>query len=105
MTDESSDPATRPTRANILGAMKWLIQGAKAHDSLFFHYSGHGGQIQDLDGDETDGYDEVIFPLDYEKNGIISDDEMNTLIVRPVPDGCRLTALFDVRYDNSLNFS
>jgi len=102
LIDETPDVRTHPTKANIIAAMKWLVQGAKAHDSLFFHYSGHGGQVRDIDGDEVDGYDEVIFPLDYEKNGVISDDELNTMIVRPVPDGCRLTALFDSCHSGSV---
>jgi len=25
--------------------------------------SGHGGQTKDTDGDEADGYDEVIYPV------------------------------------------
>lgn len=36
--------------------------------------SGHGGQTRDLDGDEIDGYDEVIFPVDYLTAGHIVDD-------------------------------
>ncbi len=36
--------------------------------------SGHGGQIKDKDGDEVDGYDEVIFPVDYKTAGCIVDD-------------------------------
>lgn len=53
--------------------------------------SGHGGQIPDKDGDETDGLDEgtsysslfrtsltcartVIYPVDYKKAGLIVDD-------------------------------
>ena len=74
LTDDTQDPRRLPTKANILSAMKWLVKGAKAHDSLFFHCesylypashfaypfldSGHGGQIRDTDGDEIDGYDE-----------------------------------------------
>ncbi|KAF9647631.1 hypothetical protein BDM02DRAFT_3156037 [Thelephora ganbajun] len=94
LTDDTQDPRRLPTKANMLSAMKWLVRDAKAHDSLFFHYSGHGGQIRDTDGDEVDGYDEVIFPLDYERKGvgIITDDTMNELLVRPIPDGCRLTS-------------
>lgn len=38
--------------------MRWLVKDAQPNDSLFFHYSGHGGQTKDLDGDEADGYDE-----------------------------------------------
>jgi hypothetical protein len=33
-----------PTKDNIIAAMKWLIADAKDGDSLFFHYSGHGGE-------------------------------------------------------------
>jgi len=104
LRDDTQDPRRLPTKANILGAMKWLVKDAKAQDSLFFHYSGHGGQIRDTDGDEADGYDEVIFPLDYEQRGvgIISDDIMNDLLVRPIPDGCRLTALFDSCHSGSV---
>ena len=37
LTDDTRDSKRLPTKANILGAMKWLVKGAKAHDSLFFH--------------------------------------------------------------------
>ncbi|KIY50851.1 hypothetical protein FISHEDRAFT_38321 [Fistulina hepatica ATCC 64428] len=88
-----------PTRKNMLKAMRWLVKDACPHDSLFFHYSGHGGQTPDLDGDETDGLDEVVFPLDYQTEGHILDDaiqqDMHSLMVKPLPAGCRLTALFD----------
>ena len=33
------------------------------------HYSGHGGRLEDQDGDEKDGYDETMVPLDYQKAG------------------------------------
>jgi hypothetical protein len=59
--------------------------------------SGHGAQRKDKDGDEQDGLDEVIFPLDFRKYGHIVDDEMFDIMVRPLPEGCRLTALYDVR--------
>ncbi|KAI9344413.1 caspase domain-containing protein [Obelidium mucronatum] len=44
-----------PTRQNMINAMYWLVQGAQPGDHFFFHYSGHGGQTEDLDGDEQDG--------------------------------------------------
>ncbi|KAF9972758.1 Ca(2+)-dependent cysteine protease, partial [Actinomortierella ambigua] len=46
-------------------------------------------------GDEADGYDEVIFPCDYLRSGIISDDEMYDLLVKELPEGVQLTALID----------
>ncbi|KAJ7605194.1 caspase domain-containing protein [Roridomyces roridus] len=95
LTDDSPNPRGRPTRQNIIDAMHWLVQGARTHDALFFHYSGHGGQTPDLDGDEPDGYDETIYPVDYKRTGHIVDDEMHNIMVKPLPEGCRLTAVFD----------
>jgi hypothetical protein len=102
LTDDTSDPHMLPTYDNILGAMHWLVRSARPNDSLFFHYSGHGGQTPDLDGDEADGWDEVIFPLDYKKKGHIVDDLMHDIMVKPLPRGCRLTALFDACHSGSV---
>lgn len=63
LTDDQQDWRKMPTRQNIIDAMQWLVRGAAPNDSLFFHYSGHGGQTQDLNGDEDDGHDEVIYPV------------------------------------------
>ncbi|KAK0461836.1 caspase domain-containing protein [Desarmillaria tabescens] len=95
LTDDSTNPRSQPTRKNMLDGMRWLVKNAQPHDSLFFHYSGHGGQTKDQDGDEVDGYDEVIFPVDFKRRGQIIDDEMHSIMVKPLPAGCRLTALFD----------
>jgi metacaspase-1 len=56
---------------------------------------GHGGQTKDLDGDEEDGYDEVIYPVDFRQNGHIVDDEMHDIMVKPLQPGVRLTVIFD----------
>ncbi|OUM65931.1 hypothetical protein PIROE2DRAFT_20247 [Piromyces sp. E2] len=95
LTDDQKDPTKIPTRKNMLNAMRWLVQGCRPGDSLFFHFSGHGSQKKDQDGDEVDGYDETILPVDYKKSGQIVDDEMNAILVRPLPEGVRLTAIFD----------
>lgn len=101
LTDDAPNPAQIPTKANIERAMQWLVRDAQPNDSLFFHYSGHGGQTKDLDGDEQDGYDEVIYPVDYETAGHIVDDDMHFAMVRPLPAGCRLTAIFDSCHSGS----
>jgi len=95
MTDDAEDEKLIPTRENIINSMKWLTEGAKSGDSLLFHYSGHGLSIEDKDGDEIDGLDESILPLDYEENGVILDDEIHDTMVKPLPEGCLLTALAD----------
>ncbi|KAF7791691.1 hypothetical protein EIP86_002714 [Pleurotus ostreatoroseus] len=74
LTDDTNDPRRIPTKQNMLQAMQWLVNGAQPNDSLFFHYSGHGGQTKDVDGDEADGFDEVIYPVDFKQVGHIVDD-------------------------------
>ncbi|TFK45832.1 peptidase C14 [Heliocybe sulcata] len=101
LTDDASNPRQMPTRDNILQAMQWLVRDGQPNDSLFFHYSGHGGQTKDLDGDEADGYDEVIYPVDFEAASHITDDVMHEIMVRPLPPGCRLTAIFDSCHSGS----
>ncbi|KAF8071909.1 peptidase C14, caspase domain-containing protein, partial [Lyophyllum atratum] len=101
LTDDSTNPRQKPTRQNIITAMQWLVRGAAPNDSLFFHYSGHGGQTKDLDGDEGDGYDEVVYPVDFKQNGHIVDDLMHDIMVKPLPAGCRLTTIFDSCHSGS----
>ncbi|KAF9873597.1 caspase domain-containing protein [Colletotrichum karsti] len=95
LTDDQQNPMSQPTKQNLLRAMHWLVKDARPNDSLFFHYSGHGGQTKDLDGDEDDGYDEVIYPVDFRQTGHITDDEMHRIMVQPLQAGVRLTAIFD----------
>ncbi|KAL6865547.1 Ca(2+)-dependent cysteine protease [Amphichorda felina] len=95
LTDDQSNPVMQPTKANIIRAIGWLVRNAQPNDSLFLHYSGHGGQTEDLDGDEDDGYDEVIYPVDHQSEGHIVDDDLHDLVVKPLQPGVRLTAIFD----------
>ncbi|KAF6757227.1 caspase domain-containing protein [Ephemerocybe angulata] len=92
LTDDQTNPRNRPTSANIIAAMQWLVRDARPNDALFFHYSGH---------DEGDGYDETIYPVDFEQNGHIVDDTMHDIMVKPLPEGCRLTAIFDSCHSGS----
>ena len=64
-----------------------LIQSSQKSLFLF--------QSKDGEGDEVDGYDETICPVDYASSGQIVDDEMNALLVQRLPPGVRLTAIFD----------
>ncbi|KAG0028737.1 Ca(2+)-dependent cysteine protease [Podila clonocystis] len=110
LTDDQIYEDKRPTGANIRYWMKWLVKDAEPQDSLFFHYAGHGGRIKDFSyngkdehlGDEADGYDEIIYPSDYLRSGIISDDEMYDLLVKELPAGVQLTALVDACHSGTM---
>lgn len=102
LTDDQREMVKVPIRENIIKAIGWLVSDAQPNDSLFFHYSGHGSQQEDTDGDEEDGIDETIVPLDFEKNGQIVDDELHARLVAPLKPGVRLTALFDSCHSGSV---
>ena len=92
-----SDVAPRkPTRANILEAFKELLQGVRAGDELWFHYSGHGSLQRDNNGDEESGADSCICPLDYRQAGLITDDVVRSELAALVPAGARLYMVLDM---------
>ncbi|KAJ2897422.1 putative caspase domain-containing protein [Zalerion maritima] len=101
LTDDQENPMNIPTRSNILKAMSWLVSGAEKDDALFLHYSGHGGQTKDRDGDEEDGSDEVIYPVDFKESSHITDDEIHHVVVKPLKAGVRLTCIFDSCHSGS----
>ena len=72
------------TRAGILSALEELIRTAGPDDTVYFHFSGHGSQVEDLNGDEEDGLDETIVPVDGRSPGVpdIVDDELDALFAR-----------------------
>ena len=100
--DQTSDPTKMPTRDNILNGFKWLTRGATKGDSLIMHYSGHGGSVKDLDGDEEDGNDETLCPCDYDTAGQIVDDDVHEALVKGIPEGVRLTAIMDCCHSQSI---
>ncbi len=53
-----------PRRAAILAAMAEVAAAAQPGDTVFFYFSGHGGQAPDLNGDEGGGPDEILLPAD-----------------------------------------
>ncbi|KAI0643987.1 peptidase C14, caspase domain-containing protein [Trametes meyenii] len=82
--------------------MRWLARDAQKHDTLFFHYSGHGKLVKDKNGDEIDGYDQALVPLDHRTAGTIIDDDIHDAMVKPLPIGCKLTVLCDSCHSGSI---
>ncbi|KAI9322667.1 caspase domain-containing protein [Dichotomocladium elegans] len=102
LTDDQTETANIPTKENIYSGIEWLLDEAKANDALFLYFSGHGSAVDDSDGDEVDGKDEAICPSDMHDAGVITDDELNRIVVRNVPHGARLTAVFDSCHSGSV---
>eukprot|EP00927_Polykrikos_kofoidii_P035888 TRINITY_DN30389_c0_g1_i1.p1 TRINITY_DN30389_c0_g1~~TRINITY_DN30389_c0_g1_i1.p1 ORF type:complete len:524 (-),score=83.64 TRINITY_DN30389_c0_g1_i1:26-1597(-) len=93
LTDD--DRRNMPTQANIQSGLRWLVEGAQSGDVLFFHFSGHGAQKEDPHGYEEDGMNETILPVDFERAGQMTDDEIGDVIVKPLPEGVKLTSVMD----------
>ncbi|MDP9199947.1 MAG: caspase family protein [Pseudomonadota bacterium] len=75
---------SQATRIAILDAIDELVEKAGPDDRVYFHFSGHGSQAPDRDGDEDDELDETIVAYDSRKPGIpdITDDELNSRFAR-----------------------
>ena len=74
------DTVNKPTRTNIINNLTSIIAQSSKLTEIWIHYSGHGSQINDANRDETDNLDEIIVPLDYAENGVITDDIIFNII-------------------------
>lgn len=73
------------TRAGIFAVLERLVQETGPSDIVYVHYSGHGSQVEDLSGDETDDHlDETLVPHDGRTPNVpdITDDELEAIVSR-----------------------
>lgn len=77
------------TKQGIFSALEELKRLSNSGDVIYIHFSGHGQQVTDLDGDEQDHFDEAWVPYDaqkryrvgiYEGQNHILDDEINAYL-------------------------
>ena len=64
------------TRAFVLSELASAADELRSGDFFFLTYSGHGGQVRDLSGDEEDGADETWCLFD----GQLIDDELQAAL-------------------------
>lgn len=74
------------TAQQIRTELTRFIASCHNGDVVYLHFSCHGQPVEDLDGDEKDGWDEAIVPIDaqkvyqkekYKGENHIIDDELN----------------------------
>ena len=82
---------TGATKAGITKALSLLVSQCKAEDIVYLHFSTHGQPFEDDNGDEDDGWDESIVPVDapieytkgkYEGENHLIDDELHKFCTR-----------------------
>jgi hypothetical protein len=89
-------------RSHLAGLLAGVVSG----DQLWFHYSGHGTQVLCRDGDEDDGYDEALCPVDWDwdnRDTQLTDDVLHDLIAAAhLPAGMTLVVSLDSCHSGSM---
>jgi metacaspase-1 len=92
-----------PTKENMMAAYAKIVEDSEPGDAILLHYSGHGARVKDDDrGEESDGHDETLVPVDYESAGVIRDDELFATIIKPLKSDVCLTAIMDCCHSGSV---
>lgn len=93
MTDEAGvEERFKPTKTNLKREIKVLRRGVMPGDRRVFYFAGHSDQMPCITGSEEDGMDEVLVAL----NGLrIRDNTLHSWLVKGLPKGSALTAIFD----------
>jgi hypothetical protein len=82
------------TKKNMEAAIRKLVRDARKGDALLLHYSGHGSNVPDNDGDEADRRDEILCPTDLDWKKPLSDDWLRKAFNR-MRTGVSLTVIMD----------
>jgi len=93
---------TTPTKANMIAAYEQIVADSEDGDAIFLHYSGHGTKLRDESGDEDDGYDEALVPLDYQDSGMLLDDDLFNILIEPLKQNVHMVSLMDCCHSGTI---
>jgi hypothetical protein len=99
LRDDKPNMTFSPTRANIISGLTALVAQSSNLSEIWFHYSGHGSQVRDTNGDEADGLDEILVPVDFQRSGFIVDDEIFNIVKN---SKCKTILIFDSCHSGSV---
>jgi hypothetical protein len=91
------------TKAAILSTLAEALADAGPDDGVEFDWSGHGTNARDRDGDETDRLDEAIVPDDFQRSGVILDDQLYELAAPAFARGVRVVLKLDSCYSGKFH--
>ncbi len=92
--DMTSLTDLQATKKAMQSAIKKLITGGKKGDVLLLHYSGHGANVPDDNGDEADHRDEILCPTNLDWNDPLRDDWLRKAL-NTLRSGVSLTVIMD----------
>lgn len=82
------------TTKAMKAAMSKLVRDARQGDTLLLHYSGHGSNSPDVNGDEPDRRDEILCPTDLDWHKPLLDDWLRKTFNR-LRSGVNLIVIMD----------
>lgn len=89
------------TKEAIQSAVTGLIREARRGDVLLVHYSGHGSNVPDDNGDEDDNRDEILCPTDLDWNDPLRDDWLRN-VFDGLGAGVSLTVITDCCHSGTI---
>ena len=96
ITDMSRGDIPKCTKSAISRSLLELARRSYSEnlDIAVVSYSGHGSRQRDYSGDEADGMDEGICPIDCMRRGLLIDDDLHNIFMQFNP-ATRVYAVFD----------
>ena len=87
----------------IHDGLAWLLSEYEGcgNDVRVFHFSSHGTQVDDQDGDEWECLDEVIVPYDHDWDVPFRDDDLRK-IFDDIPEDVNFTFIADCCHSGSI---
>jgi metacaspase-1 len=82
------------TKKNMEAAIRKLVRSGRKGDVLLLHYSGHGSNVPDNNGDEADRRDEILCPTDLDWKKPMRDDWLRETF-DSMRSGVNLTVIMD----------
>jgi len=82
------------TKKAMEKGLKDLVKSGRSGDVLVFHYSGHGSNVPDDNGDEADNRDEILCPTDLDWMDPMRDDWLRE-VFDTLRAGVNLTVIMD----------
>ena len=64
--------------------------------------TGHGGRSRDRTGEEVDGFNETLLPVDHSFSGTIVDNDVNKMLVNRLPKGVMLHCIIDACHSGTV---
>jgi hypothetical protein len=89
------------TKKAMQTAIRKLVQGGRKGDVLLVHYSGHGSNVPDDDGDEAEGRDEILCPTDLDWKDPFRDDWLRRTF-DSMRAGVSLTVIMDCCHSGTI---